>query len=97
MSFKQLLIPAAGLVALGGCNTASSHLGSEDPRLGEAAKYDLAIQTINPDPVYAPNGARPGDDAAKAAAASKRYRTDAVKAVEDIKTSRSATSGGGSK
>ncbi len=96
MSFRHRLIPLAALLALGGCNTANSVIGSGDKHLGEAARYNAAVQTINPDPVYAQGGALPGDDGAKAAAASKRYRTDAVKQVVDIKTSTS-TSGGGSK
>ena len=92
MSFRHRLIPLAALLALGGCNTANSAIGSGDTRFGEAAKYNAAVQTINPDPVYAADGALPGDSGAKAAAATKRYRTDAVKAVEEIKT----TSGGSS-
>ena len=85
------ILGAALALLLAGCNTTHSVIGAEDKRLGEAVKYDLAIQTINPDPVYPANGALPGGDAAKAAAATKRYRTDAVKAVEEIKTSNSAT------
>lgn len=96
MSFRHRLIPLAALLALGSCNTAQSALGSGDPRFGEAAKYNAAVQTINPDPVYAASGAQPGDNGAKAAAASKRYRTDTVKSVEEIKTT-SGTSGGSSK
>lgn len=85
------ILGAALALLLAGCNTTHSVIGAEDKRFGEAVKYDLAIQTINPDPVYSPDGALPGGDAAKAAAATKRYRTDAVKAVEEIKTSNSAT------
>lgn len=92
MSFRHRLIPLAALLALGGCNTANSAIGSGDTRFGEAVKYNAAVQTINPDPVYAADGALPGDSGAKAAAATKRYRTDAVKSVEEIKT----TSGGSS-
>ena len=91
------ILGAALALLLAGCNTAHSVIGSEDRRLGEAVKYDLAIQTINPDPVYPPGSALPGGDAAKAAAATKRYRTDAVKAVEEQKTSTSTTGGGSSK
>ena len=88
--FSKILGAAIALL-LAGCNTTHSVIGSEDRGLGEAVKYDLAIQTINPDPVYPANGALPGDDAAKAAAATKRYRTDAVKKIEEIKTSNSTT------
>lgn len=78
MSFKHLLIGATCL-ALAACNTANSHIGDEDPYLGEAVRYNAAIQTINPDPVYAENGAQPGENGEKGAQAVKRYRTDRVK------------------
>ncbi|MEG3155625.1 hypothetical protein [Sphingomonas sp. RB1R13] len=94
MSCKVIGIALAALL-LAGCNTTHSVIGSEDKRFGEAVKYDLAIQTINPDPVYAADGAQPGDSGAQAAAATKRYRTDAVKKIEEIKTSNS-TNGSGS-
>ena len=93
---SKILGAALAALLLAGCNTAQSKIGSEDKRFGEAVKYDLAIQTINPDPVYPVNGALPGDSGAQAAAATKRYRTDAVKKVEDLKTS-SSTTGGSSK
>jgi type IV pilus biogenesis protein CpaD/CtpE len=69
--------------------------GSVDPGFGEAFKYDMAAQTIDPDPVYAADAAQPGDQGDKAAAAVKRYRTDAVKNVEVMQTT-SGGSGGGS-
>lgn len=94
MSSRQCLIPLAALLTLSGCNTAHSVIGSGDVHFGEVAKYNAAVQTINPDPVYVAGGALPGDSGAKAAAATKRYRTDAVKAVEEIKTSTSTTGGG---
>lgn len=92
MSSKLILI---GAVALGlcGCRTAyTQHIGDEDPGFGETVKYNAAAQIINPDPVYPPGGAQPGASGVKAAAALKRYRTDAVKEVETVQT----TSGGGS-
>lgn len=98
MSFKHLLIGASCL-ALAGCNTANSHIGDEDPYLGEAVRYNAAIQTINPDPVYAENGAQPGDNGEKGAEAVKRYRTDKVndRHRTDSRTrSSSGGSGGGS-
>ena len=78
---------------LAGCNTANTHIGDEDPGFGEAVKYNQAIQTINPAPVYLPTAAKPGDNGAKGAAAVKRYRTDAVKAVEAAQTSAGSASG----
>jgi len=86
MSFRLAL--ALGAVAvLGGCSTVNQNIGSEDPALGEAVRYNAAIQTIDPDPVYPPGGAMPGDSGAKGVAAMKRYRTDAVKQIETISTS----------
>jgi len=93
MSSKLLLIAAAGLT-LGACSTMNKNIGQEDPALGEAAKYNAALQTINPDPVYPPGSAQPGDNGAKGANAVKRYRSDAVKQVESMQTT--GSSGGGS-
>jgi hypothetical protein len=86
-------------VALGGCNTVNSHIGDEDPLFGEAAKYNAAIQTINPDPVYDENGAVPGDSGAHGAEAIKRYRTDKVSErhrQESRQNSRGLSTTGGS-
>ena len=79
------------LTAMAALAAATSACSPVDLSLGEAVKYDQAIQTINPDPVYPPDGAQPGDSGAQAAAATKRYRTDAVKKIEEIKTSNSTT------
>ena len=86
MSSRLLLAPLA-LGLLTGCNTVYGHSGSVDPGFGEAIKYDMAVQTIDPDPVYAEDGAQPGEQADKLAPAVKRYRTDAVKSVETVSTS----------
>jgi hypothetical protein len=94
MSSRLLLAPLA-LGLLAGCNTVNPQTGSIDPGFGEAVKYDQAVQTIDPDPVYTADGAQPGDQGDKAAAAVKRYRTDAVKNVEVMQTT-SGGSGGGS-
>jgi hypothetical protein len=90
MSFRLFLLAtaAAGLCA---CGTVNKNIGQEDPAFGEAAKYNAAIQTINPAPVYSENGAQPGDNGDRGAAAVKRYRTDQVKQVESMGT----TSGSG--
>ena len=88
MSSKVLLI-CAGALAVAGCNT-TKNIGQEDPALGEAVKYNAAIQTVNPEPTYRAGAAQPGDSGVKGAAAVKRYRSDAVKQVEVMQT----TSGG---
>lgn len=95
MSSRLVLAPVAFL-ALAGCNTVYEHSGSADPGLGEAAKYNIAVQTIDPDPVYAADGAQPGDDGTHGANAVKRYRTDAVKAVQVESSTTSSGGGGGS-
>lgn len=90
MFFRRGLIIAATCILLCGCNTANTHIGDEDPFLGEAVKYDAAIQTINPAPVYPANAALPGSNGAKGQKAVERYRNDQVKEVETMTT----TSGG---
>jgi hypothetical protein len=92
MSFKLLLAPLA-LGLLAGCNTVNPQSGSTDPGFGEATKYNAAVQVIDPDPVYAEDGAQPGESGVKGAEAVKRYRTDKVKQIEQIATT---SSGGGS-
>ncbi len=63
MSSKRLTIVAAGVLgACCACNTANQNIGDEDPAFGEAVKYNAAVQTINPDPVYAAGAAQPGDN-----------------------------------
>jgi hypothetical protein len=90
---SKLLAVTSSLALLTGCNTVYEHSGSTDPGLGEAAKYNIAVQTIDPDPVYSADGAQPGDAGDKGSAAVKRYRTDAVKDVQAQSTA-SAVSGG---
>ena len=92
MSFKPLCaLAAVGLLA--GCETVYPQTGSTDPAFGEAVKYDMAVQVIDPDPVYAEDGEQPGSHGEKGAEAVKRYRTDKVKQVEQQTTT--AASGGG--
>ena len=93
MSYK-VGVPLAALLLLSACDTIDPRSGSVDPAFGEAFRYDMAVQTINPDPVYAADAAQPGDNGDKGAAAVKRYRTDRVKDVVEIKTSSDSGSGG---
>ena len=93
MSSKPLLAAPLAVLLLAGCDTLNQPNGSPDPAFGEAAKYNAAVQIIDPDPVYTADSAQPGDSGAKGAAAVKRYRTDAVKAVQVMSTS---SGGGGS-
>lgn len=91
MFFKLLSATPIAVLLLAGCDTINQNNISPDPAFGEAAKYNAAVQTIDPDPVYGEEDSQPGDSGAKGAAAVKRYRTDAVKEVEVMET----TSGGG--
>ena len=53
-----------------------------DPGMGEALRYDMAIQTVNPDPVYPEDGAQPGGSGEKGAKAVKAYRSGSTKPVQ---------------
>jgi hypothetical protein len=86
MSYSRCLLICAGGVALAGCNTVYNNIASEDPYLGEAVKYNAAVQTVNPDPVYPAGSAQPGENGDKGAHAVKRYRTDAVKETQTYST-----------
>ena len=91
-SLHTVAVIAAASFAISGCNTANRPIGTADPFLGEAVKYNAAVQTIDPVPVYTPEDTQPGSDGAKGAAAVKRYRTDQVKEVQTMETT-SGTSG----
>ena len=78
-----LLVVLAGLVAC----------APVDPGLGEALRYDMAIQTVNPDPVYPEGGAQPGDSGEKGAKAVQAYRKGETK---DLKVQTTSNVGGGS-
>ena len=77
-----LLVPLAMLAA---CTT------PVDTGFGEAFKWDMAQQVINPDPVYE-GEAEPGGDGKRVAAAQDRYRKGNVKQPASIQTT---TSGSG--
>jgi len=89
---SKILCAILPIFVVAGCNT-TKNIGQEDPAVGESVKYNAAVQTVNPDPVYPAGAAQPGDSGVKGAAAVKRYRTDAVKQVEVMQTT-SGTSGG---
>jgi hypothetical protein len=95
MSSKQLWIAVVGCAALAGCNTAQTHIGDEDPGLGEAVKYDVAIQTVNPAPVYPADSTQPGSNGELGTKAVERYRTDKVKAPQAQNPTRPVTGSGG--
>lgn len=84
----RIAVAAAAMALLGGCTAV-------DPGMGEALKYDMAAQTIDPDPVYADSDAKPGDNGAVGAEAVKRYRKGQVKAIETIRTGNGGSGGSG--
>lgn len=97
MSCKRAIFGTAMLGLLAACSTnPHAEVGAGDPFLGESVRYNAAVQTINPDPVYGPEDAKPGDNGDKGADAVQRYRTDAVKPVERVMTSQSTTGSGSS-
>ena len=92
-----MLIDARRLIASAALAVAMNACSPVDLSLGEAVKYDQAIQTINPDPVYAPGSALPGDSGTHAVTAAKADRMGTVKPVEKISISGgSGSSSGGS-
>jgi hypothetical protein len=78
---------------LSGC--VNEPIGVRDAGLGEAVKYNAAVQTISPDPIYPEGSAEPGENGDKMARAVKRYREGEVKEVEMMETT-SGQSGGSS-
>ena len=94
MSFKPVAAVAAvaAMLSLSGCDTIHPN-GSTDPGFGEVARYNAALQVINPDPVVVAGAAVPGDNGAVGAASAKRYRTNSVKQPEQVQTTSSGSSG----
>lgn len=87
-----LLCILAGVpVACATPNEAAPNIGTD---FGEATKYNAALQTIDPDPVYPASASQPGTRADTGAAAVKRMRTDQVKQPQVMTTG--SGSGGGS-
>ena len=86
MRSKLLLIPAGGLLVM------AAACAPVDPGFGEAARYDMAIQTVDPDPQFPADGAKPGDNGEHGQKATERYRKGTTKAVR----AQSASGGGSS-
>ncbi|MCW1381597.1 hypothetical protein OLX02_02055 [Novosphingobium sp. KCTC 2891] len=81
------------LPVIAGCSTLSPPGSASDAAMGEAMRQTMAAQIIDPDPVY--DYADPVTSGAHAAAAVERYRKDAVKKPERIRTSNAVGGGGG--
>ena len=88
MRFKSMLILAGAAIAAA-CTPV-------DSGFGEAVRYDLAVQTVDPDPQYPADARQPGDHGEKAQKATERYRKGTTKPVVQQSSSAGGGSGGGS-
>ena len=88
MATSSKLALLIATLALAGCTAV-------DQGLGEALKYDMALQTVDPDPVYPPGGAQPGDSAEVGVGAVSRYYQGTVKQVVAPTTTTGTTGGSG--
>lgn len=68
-----------------------------DHGYGEAVKYNMAVHTVNPDPVYTEEDAKPGDNGEVGAKAVQRYRQGNVKqpSVQSSRVGGGGSGGGG--
>ena len=80
------------VVMLAGCM--NQPIAQRDPAIGEAVRFNSAIQTINPDPVYAQGSALPGDSGEHGAKAVEKYRKGTVTPVETVGTTTSSSGSG---
>lgn len=80
MRFRRTILAGTMLSAAAAC-------APVDSGFGEAARYDMAAQTINPDPVYPEGSAQPGYHGEKAQKATERYRKGTTKALRIESTS----------
>ena len=83
-------------IAAGAAMAVTAACTPVDRGFGEAYRYDMAIQTIDPEPVYDEDGAKPGDNGEKAAKATERYRKGQTKPVQRESATSGVNSGGGS-
>ena len=86
MRFKLLVLTSAGmLLVTAGC-------APVDPGFGEAIKYDMAAQTIDPDPVYPADSLQPGYHGEKGQKATESYRKGKTKPlrIEGTQSGRAA-------
>jgi hypothetical protein len=92
MSSRLTLGALVALPLLAGCM--NEPIGQRDPAIGEAVRFNSAVQVINPDPVYVQGSAQPGDSGAHAAEAVNKYRKGTVKPVEPVGTTSSSGGSG---
>ena len=87
MKTKSVVI-AVSLLALGAC-------APVDPSFGEAFRWDMAQQVIDPDPTYE-GVVMEGGSGERLEGAVDRYNKGQVKEPVTLSTSQSSTGGGGS-
>ena len=93
IKFGRLLVIALGLQLIVGCTTSSSmRYGADAEGWGEANRQTMAAQIIDPAPHY--DYAVPETSGEHVEKAIERYRTDAVKQPERMKTTNVGTTGG---
>jgi hypothetical protein len=80
----KALIPIAAALLLAACSTTSKSGLLEDTTIGEAKNMTMAAQVIDPDPQY--EFLDPPTSAEHAAQAVERYRKDAVKKPERVRS-----------
>jgi hypothetical protein len=95
MSFKRIAVLLAAPLLIAGCETVDPVSESHDPGFGEAVKFNAAVQTVNPEPVYAAGGELPGGSGQRGTDATKRYRSGQVKETQSEGTSGGRGAGGG--
>ena len=88
MRSKAMLMLGASALAVTAC-------APVDPGFGEAQRYNMAIQTIDPDPQYPAGSAQPGASGVKGQKAHERYRKGETKALREERSTSSGGSGGG--
>lgn len=79
-------------LGLAGAACAAASCAPVDSGFGEALRYDMAVQTIDPDPQYAADALQPGYHGEKAQKATDRYRKGTTKPVR-TESSTSGSSG----
>ena len=84
------------IAAIGSLGALLAGCTSVDPGMGEALKYDMVAQTVNPEPVYAATGAKAGSSGDHAALATERYRKGTIKELKVESSTSTSSSGSGS-
>ena len=87
--FARTALAIGTVTLLAGCTAV-------DPGMGEALKYDMLAQTVNPEPVYAATGAKAGSSGDHAALATERYRKGTIKELKVESSTSASGSGSGS-